>query len=175
MTDQQHQTTAHTVTNPCSSGAEVENPSLRDMSSITPEAIAPSAVHIIELPWRKPPLSMNDRAASRGAVFAKASKTRNICDGMVYLARKHRLPTNQPYCRVQLHYLPADNRRRDTDNLVATLKPICDGLAQGYGLVKDDIPQLMGKPEPIIHTHRKGQQPRMWLEISIYPRSNYPY
>lgn len=88
------------------------------------------------------------------------------------LARSHKLPRGLDYVTVQMHYRPRDNRRRDTDNLVATLKPVCDALASGtakhpgYGLVADDTPEFMGKPEPIIHAAEKGQQGQLWLVLS---------
>jgi crossover junction endodeoxyribonuclease RusA len=53
-------------------------------------------------------------------------------------------------CTVQLHYRPRTVRRRDTDNLVALLKPVCDGLV-AVGVVADDTPEFMSKPEPVIH------------------------
>lgn len=137
-------------------------------SCTTPVDTAPTAVVHIRLPWTKPLLSMNDRGASRAAMYAKAAKTKEIRSTVARLAQNENLPQNQSYAVVQLHYLPADNRRRDTDNLTATLKPICDGLAQDYGLVPDDIPAHMSKPEPIIHLHEKGQKPMLWLEITIW-------
>ncbi len=135
---------------------------------------APTAEAIIKLPWLKPPLSMNDRGASRGASYAVNAKRREIRQTVTLLARSRKLPRNCRYSRVTLHYLPADNRRRDTDNLVATLKPICDGLAMGaaggvgYGLVPDDTPQYMAKVEPIIYQRQPGQKPAMWLQIECW-------
>ena len=117
---------------------------------------------------------MNDRGVSKGAMRAKSAKNREIIETISRLARSRRLPQGAAYCIVQLHYLPKDNRRRDTDNLVATLKPICDGLAggtsklPGYGLVPDDIPAYMAKPEPIIHRHERGEKPAMWIELTYW-------
>ncbi|QMV86481.1 hypothetical protein HW450_06615 [Corynebacterium hindlerae] len=116
---------------------------------------------------------MNDRGASKGAVFAKAAKNRDIFNTVLLLAKAARLPKNLEKVAVQLHYLPKDNRRRDTDNLTASAKPMYDALSAagtgkqaGYGLVPDDDHLHMAKPEPVIHHHHKGQQPRMWLEIT---------
>ncbi|MFE5699958.1 hypothetical protein [Rhodococcus koreensis] len=126
--------------------------------------------HTIVLPWTAPPLSMNDRGASAGAVFAKNREIAQIRVDVYRLARQVRLPRMVGHAVVQLHYRPRDARRRDTDNLVATLKPICDALAAGttkhpgYGLVADDIPQHMAKPEPIIH--KPSCTPELWLEIT---------
>lgn len=134
----------------------------------------------IDLPWTAPPLSMNDRGYTRGAVMAKAAKTREIREAIVALAKQAGLPKGVAHVTVQLHYQPRDNRRRDTDNLVATLKPIADALTPsrmtgrkitpGHGMVLDDTPKWMAKPEPIIHDPVKGEGGHMWLQITYLPR-----
>ncbi|WP_245558119.1 hypothetical protein [Nocardia thailandica] len=132
----------------------------------------------IDLPWTRPLLSMNDRGYTRGAAMAKAAKIREIRQTTVALAVHADLPRGLDYVTVQLHYQPRDKRRRDTDNLTATAKPIYDGLAAGgknfagYGLVPDDTPGYMGKPEPVIHPPVKGEGGRMWLEITYSTKEN---
>ncbi|WP_067565881.1 hypothetical protein [Nocardia acidivorans] len=139
---------------------------------------------ILPLPYTKPPLSMNDSGASRGAAFAKASARKQIREDVCHLATLAWLPKGVEHVTVQLHYQPRDNRVRDTDNLWATLKPICDALTVGkaarisprtkrpipaqigYGMVADDAPRWMAKPEPIIHPAVKGEPGSMWLELS---------
>lgn len=124
----------------------------------------------VSLPWTSPPLSMNDR----GHWASKANKTRATREATMWAAKTARLPRAVHHVTVQLHYRPRDNRRRDTDNLVATLKPICDALAAGttknpgYGIVPDDTPQYMSKPEPIIHPAEKGQPGSLWLTLTIH-------
>ncbi|RBO87055.1 RusA family crossover junction endodeoxyribonuclease [Nocardia puris] len=127
----------------------------------------------IDLPWTRPPLSMNDRGFTRGAALAKARIVREVRQTTHTLATAARLPRGVAHVTVQLHYRPRDNGRRDTDNLVATLKPICDALAAGtakhpgYGMVPDDIPRWMAKPEPIIHPPAaKGLPGALWLEVT---------
>jgi crossover junction endodeoxyribonuclease RusA len=139
----------------------------------TPETVR------LDLPWSAPPLSMNDRGYTRGAAMAKAAKTREIRETIVALAAEADLPKGVKHVTVQLHYQPRDNRRRDTDNLIATLKPIADALTvskalnrrivPGHGMVLDDIPRFMSKPEPVIHDAVKGEGGRMWLEITYQP------
>lgn len=119
---------------------------------------------ILKLPWTAPPLSMNDRGASAGAVFAKNREIKNIRETARILAISARLPRECGHASVELHYRPKDARRRDTDNLTATAKPIYDGLID-FGLVQDDTPEFMAKLEPVIH--QKGV-PSMWLEIEIH-------
>lgn len=118
---------------------------------------------ILKLPWTAPPLSMNDRGASAGAVFAKNREIKNIRETARILAISGHLPRECGHVAVELHYRPRDARRRDTDNLTATAKPIYDGLID-FGLVQDDTPEFMAKLEPVIH--QKGV-PSMWLEISV--------
>ena len=115
----------------------------------------------LALPWTAPPLSMNDRGASAGAVFAKNREIKSIRETARILAISAHLPRECGHVAVELHYRPKDARRRDTDNLTATAKPIYDGLID-FGLVQDDTPEFMAKLEPVIH--QKGV-PSMWLEI----------
>ena len=66
-------------------------------------------------------------------------------------------------CSVAMILCPPTNRRRDTDNLVLTLKPCCDGLTDAglrslwpnattplVGIVPDDTPDLMVKTLPTL-------------------------
>jgi crossover junction endodeoxyribonuclease RusA len=105
-------------------------------------------------------------------MYAKARTVANVRTIVQTLARAERLPCAVSHVTVHLHYRPRDNRRRDTDNLVATLKPICDALAAGtpkhpgYGMVPDDIPRYMAKPEPVIHPAERGRPGSLWLEIT---------
>ncbi|MGY2036596.1 hypothetical protein ACW9HF_15040 [Nocardia gipuzkoensis] len=129
-------------------------------------------IAIVHLPWTAPPLSMNDVGITRNAKFARARRIADARQTARILARQAQLPRGVTHVTVQLHYRPRNNIRRDTDNLVATLKPLCDGLAggtakdPGYGMVPDDIPAYMAKPEPIIHPAERGKAGALWLEIT---------
>ncbi|MFE3060673.1 hypothetical protein [Nocardia sp. NPDC059239] len=138
---------------------------------------------VLELPWTAPPLTLNQRRATKGAMFAHARRVAEVRGTVHRLAQAARLPRGLDHVTVQLHYRPRDRRRRDTDNLVATLKPACDALTAGraartsrnkrlipaligYGMVPDDIPAHMAKPEPIIHDAEPGKGGALWLEIT---------
>jgi hypothetical protein len=56
---------------------------------------------------------------------------------------------------VEFTWFVPDRKRRDEDNPVATMKPICDGIVDA-GVVPDDTPDLMTKMWPIL-CYRKGQ------------------
>lgn len=143
----------------------------RGGSCTTHAAIAPTAEATIKLPWTAPPLSMNQGGQTPGARMAKAKKIKAIRQAVASLAATAHIDINNRFSRVQLHYVPRDNRRRDTDNLVSTLKPICDGLVE-YGLVPDDTPQFMAKPEPIIYRYTKGIETGLWVTITTW--KEYP-
>jgi len=107
----------------------------------------------IPLPWTSPPLTLNAR---------KVKAVRMI--GWVE-ARRWRIP-ELARCEVQLVYAPRDSRVRDEDNLVATLKPLCDGLVDA-GVVPDDGPAFMAKPTPRIAAPQRP--PALWLVVTELP------
>jgi crossover junction endodeoxyribonuclease RusA len=82
------------------------------------------------------------------------------------LVRAQRIP-HLDRCEVELHYVPRDGRTRDTDNLVATLKPIADGIVDA-GVVKDDSPAFMAKPEPVIEAPNP-RDPHLFVVIRRAP------
>ena len=122
----------------------------------------------VRLPWRRPPLNANDRyghwavkaAAVRDTRATAALAFRTDADVM---AHRHD-PDHPARLRVQLGYTPRDRRRRDTDNLLPTLKAVADA-AVDVGLAPDDVPEFMSKPEPII-TAPNRDDPHLWVEIS---------
>lgn len=114
----------------------------------------------IDLPYSKPPLSMNDRQHWA----AKARITAGVRTSTARLAKAASVPTGLSHATVTLCYRPKANRKRDADNLVPVLKACCDGLVD-HGLTDDDTPDLMTKVMPVIHPAIKGQPPALWLEI----------
>lgn len=114
----------------------------------------------IDLPYTKPPLSMNDR--QHWAV--KARITAGVRTSTARLAKAASVPTGLAHVTVTLCYRPKANRKRDADNLVPVLKACCDGLVD-HGLTVDDTPDLMTKAMPVIHPAVKGQPASLWLEI----------
>lgn len=105
----------------------------------------------LRLPYSTPPLSLNDRRHWA----AKARITREVRHATAVHAREQRIPRLE-HARVQLLYIPRDKRRRDADNLVATLKPCLDGLRDAGVLEDDDasrvdIGVLVGEPSKDPH------------------------
>lgn len=106
----------------------------------------------MRLPYRTPPLSLNKRMHWRTEHRIKGQ----IHDAVVTLCRAQRVPKGLDRVEVQLIYVPRDKRRRDTDNMQPVVKAVCDAVAgghpkrPGYGVVVDDTPEFMARPEPVI-------------------------
>jgi crossover junction endodeoxyribonuclease RusA len=110
----------------------------------------------IVLPWKKPLLNLNTR--QHWAVKARDTETVRSVTAMLC-----RDLDEAQKVRVQLSYTPRDKRRRDADNLVGMLKPICDGIVDA-GVVPDDTPEFMVKEMPVIHPP-EGKNARMELRV----------
>lgn len=115
---------------------------------------------IIELSFGRPPLNLNQRMHWA----QKAELTRDIRQEVCLKARPLKKQFAPGPIIVSLHWQPADNRRRDSDNPVLTAKACFDGIVDA-GIVTDDTPDLMQKMMPIIHPAVKGEKARCWLEI----------
>lgn len=68
------------------------------------------------------------------------------------------------HATVHLHYATGDRRRRDQDNLVATLKPAIDGLVKA-GLIVDDTPRHVTWVPPVIHAGPGDR--RIWITVEV--------
>jgi crossover junction endodeoxyribonuclease RusA len=88
--------------------------------------------YTIELPPGLPRLSLNDRIhwrvrAKRGADLKNAALFAAVEGNIPHLRR----------VQIDVEYQPPDNRRRDADNPLATVKYLIDGLVKA-GVVPDD-------------------------------------
>ena len=131
---------------------------------------APPTIQLTEdkwqltLPWKKPPLSLNDRMDWR----PKSVWTKTLRQTAWALAKQAKIPPLGA-CEVVLLYVPRDRRRRDEDNLTATLKPLADGLVDA-GVVVDDTPTYMGKRCRIADPDSKD--PRLMLVVERRGRAH---
>lgn len=99
------------------------------------------------IPWTSPPLTSNQRLHWA----QKAKITRGVRGLTKVLVRK--VP-DMDRIEVSLEWVVNTNHRRDTDNVVPTLKAICDGIVDAE-IVPDDIPAYMVKVMPTIRHVRK--------------------
>jgi crossover junction endodeoxyribonuclease RusA len=115
----------------------------------------------LDLPWTRPPLSLNDRGVYWAA---KARKVREVREAAYFLARSANIGQHERV-RIELHYRPATVRGRDSDNLVATYKPCVDGVITDAKAAPDDTDAHVERVFPVIHESVKGEPGRMWLVI----------
>ena len=83
---------------------------------------------MILLPWPHRNLSPNARthwAAKARSVSKAKSDAFYATKASGYL---------RPFTRFSLTFCPPDNRRRDLDNLIASMKPALDGMAKAWGV-----------------------------------------
>jgi crossover junction endodeoxyribonuclease RusA len=115
----------------------------------------------ITLPWRSPPLSLNDREHWR----PKAKKVKEIRAEVRWAVRATKpRPPRIEAAEVVLHWRIHDRRRRDLDNLAATLKPAIDALVDEHVLPDDDWTHVLLAGSRI-HPPEPGQRAAMWLEV----------
>jgi crossover junction endodeoxyribonuclease RusA len=113
---------------------------------------------LLHLPYTVPPLTENQRFHWRKKARI-VKETRQLAflmaRGIPALGR----------CEVHLIWYVSTKRRRDEDNIVPTLKALCDGLVDA-GIVVDDTREFMLKPMPEIVQLGKGEgTARMTLSI----------
>lgn len=111
----------------------------------------------LDLPWDRPPLSLNQRLHWA----RKAQISRAVKEAVQLIASAKRLPRGLEAAAITLHWQPTVNRRRDVDNPTPTLKAAVDALVL-YGLVADDDSAhvLSGcRIEPV------ADVARLWLRI----------
>lgn len=105
---------------------------------------------VLELPHERPPLNLNQRLHWA----AKHKLTQSLRSTAYILAKGAGIPL-MGRVKVTLVWDVPDNRRRDEDNPVPTLKALCDGLVDA-GVVVDDTFEMMRKSIEIVHTPRKS-------------------
>jgi Holliday junction resolvase RusA-like endonuclease len=112
-----------------------------------PEAFAGT----LHFGYTSPPLTANQRMHWR----KKASITKDVRRATSLAAARYPALGK---CRVTLTWLVVTNHRRDADNVVPTLKAMCDGLVDA-GVVTDDTPDQMDKLMPRIVKLGAGEGP----------------
>jgi crossover junction endodeoxyribonuclease RusA len=114
----------------------------------------------IELPF--PPLNLNEQRRQHWAT--KRKEIANVREVTGWLVRKARIPQHGRV-EVWVTYFPPDRRRRDADNIVATLKPVCDALVD-LRVVPDDTPEFMVKHMPIVGPKDESGRGRLLLTVA---------
>lgn len=114
----------------------------------------------IDLPWRTPPLSLNQRLHWA----AKARLSRTVRDITHMRAKADKVPAFDVPVIVTLNYRQKVQRPIDSDNLYATVKPCLDGLRDA-GVLRDDTSAHV-TPLVAIHHPVPGHPGALWLTIT---------
>lgn len=89
---------------------------------------------VIELPWPNRDLHPNTRVHWA----RKAKATKQARSDAAYIALSSGVRTHDyagaKELGVTLVFIPPDNRRRDTDGMIGSIKPYCDGIADVIGV-----------------------------------------
>lgn len=86
---------------------------------------------MIILPWPDKVLSPNSRV--HWSKKAKATKSARTHAGWATKAAK--LPIEgEGHIDLHIIFMPPDKRRRDTDNMISSIKGVIDGVADGLGV-----------------------------------------
>lgn len=113
----------------------------------------------MEQPWRRPPLSANQRLH-----WAKQARiVRDVREASAAVAAAAGLPRGLERVEVWLEVTPRDRRRRDPSNYMPTQKAMIDGLVD-YGLVPDDCPPYVFERVPVL-LPPDSRRPRVVLVV----------
>jgi len=84
---------------------------------------------VIELPW--PAKELNPNVKCHWSKKAKAAKAYK--EVSYYLTKKHEKPKfKEGPIWLEVLFVPPDKRRRDQDNLIASIKSLLDGVALAW-------------------------------------------
>jgi crossover junction endodeoxyribonuclease RusA len=106
----------------------------------------------------KPPLTLNQRGSWRVHDGDRKALRREAAARAISM----KIPPSG-HITTRLNYRAPDRRRRDEDNLIATAKPLWDGLVDA-SVVPDDTSEFMTKLMPKIHPPT-AEGPALWLDI----------
>lgn len=84
----------------------------------------------IELQWPNKILNPNNKR--HWATEYKARKKQK--NDAFFLAKSQPIPALQDSYQIEITFYPPDNRRRDEDNAIASLKGAIDGIALAWGV-----------------------------------------
>lgn len=118
----------------------------------------------LPLPWRRPPLNLNQRHA-HWAVENKLKQ--EIKTETAKVARALRVPTLQGVI-AELVYYPGNNRVMDSDNIAPTMKAVLDGLRVAHVLPDDDASRVLRTSQRIVLRRDDpydGKTGRMYLHL----------
>lgn len=112
----------------------------------------------LDLPIENP-MNLNHRQHYMVAAKQRAE----IVNITIWMCRAYKIPPMRKI-KVTMHYIPKVNRRRDDDNLVATMKPLVDGLVKA-GVIPDDTREYVERSMPVIDPKDRAATRRIYVII----------
>lgn len=103
----------------------------------------------LELPWPSSLLSPNARL--HWAAKAKAVKEARSVAGWAAVSTRELERFKGKALKVTAVFCPPDARRRDRDNMLASIKPYLDGIADVIGVDDSNFELTISKAEPVKH------------------------
>jgi crossover junction endodeoxyribonuclease RusA len=124
----------------------------------------------LRLPYDQPPLSANDRHANGKAERRLQTAVHEAVEIVAKSEFRHQFGYVEPWQRVsvELVYYPRDNRRRDPDNMAATLKPALDALVSARVIPDDKATHVVRTSQRIVlrdDDPYNRPAPELWLRI----------
>ena len=121
---------------------------------------------VIVLPLPNKVLSANFTVGGIGGRMMKATATKKY-RRLACMAIENEQIESLPWSKVSVAavFYYTTKRRRDTDNLMYSLKPIYDGIVDA-GVVPDDAPKYMKREEPVIHDGSRKIVPMVVLTLT---------
>lgn len=98
-------------------------------------------------------LTLNTQPGSRGEVFAERDAKLDWRQETMIAVRQAKCSGPYPPAILQAEFVFNSNRRRDAHNFTPTLKPCIDQMVS-MGFWKDDTPEFITVPDPILHLSR---------------------
>lgn len=124
---------------------------------------------VIKMPFLRPPLSLNDRFASYHQERALQQNVAHDVSIVARAAMKAGKLFACPRITVELIYYPANNGRRDADNIAATLKPVLDGLVDARVIPDDKAEHVVQTSQRIVlkrdDPHARGES-ECWVVVT---------
>lgn len=115
----------------------------------------------VPLPWSKPPLTLNSSLRAENG-YMKAKRVREAkAEAVAAIIAADIAP--MAGANITLHYRAPDMRRRDADNLAATLKVCQDALVDAGVLVEDSWVTVPHSGQRIHPPTADG--PALWLTL----------
>ena len=100
----------------------------------------------ITLPWPSPVLSPNSR--THWAVKSRAVKSARVA-AFYQVRAASKATVDWPRADVRMTFCPPDKRRRDMDNMVASMKAAADGIADAIGIDDSKFTATYALSEPV--------------------------